>query len=127
MKNNKLVLNYCRNFEKIINTDFEENDTLSLQLVKIYKDYIFKSRKGNQSIHRSRAYCIIKEAAKAEGIEGIISCHTMRKTFGYHAWKKGIPPAVIMDIYNHSSIEITKAYLSINQDDRDDVYKKILL
>ena len=51
----------------------------------------------------------------------------MRKTFGYHAWKKGIPPAVIMDIYNHSSIEITKAYLSINQDDRDDVYKKILL
>ena len=33
MKNNKLVLNYCRNFEKIINTDFEENDTLSLQLV----------------------------------------------------------------------------------------------
>ena len=98
----------------------------SIPIIK-NKDYIFKSRKGNQSIHRSRAYCIIKEAAKAEGIEGIISCHTMRKTFGYHAWKKGIPPAVIMDIYNHSSIEITKAYLSINQDDRDDVYKKILL
>ena len=42
MKNNKLVLNYCKNFEKIINTDFEEGDTLSFQLVKIYKDYIFK-------------------------------------------------------------------------------------
>lgn len=48
MKNNKLVLNYCRNFEKIINTDFEENDTLSLQLVKIYKDYIFKIDISNE-------------------------------------------------------------------------------
>ena len=42
MKNNKLVLNYCKNFEKITNTDFLEGDTLSLQLVKIYKDYIFE-------------------------------------------------------------------------------------
>ena len=40
MKNNKLVLNYCKNFERITNTDFL-GDTLSLQLVKIYKDYIF--------------------------------------------------------------------------------------
>lgn len=42
MKNNKLVLNYCKNFEKITNTDFLEGDILSLQLVKIYKDYIFE-------------------------------------------------------------------------------------
>ncbi len=41
MKNNKLVLSYCKNFEKINNTDFLEGDNLSLQLVKIYKDYIF--------------------------------------------------------------------------------------
>ena len=41
LKNNKLVLNYCKNFERITNADFLEGDTLSLQLVKIYKDYIF--------------------------------------------------------------------------------------
>lgn len=41
MKNNKLVLSYCKNFERINNTDFQEGDNLSLQLVKIYKDYIF--------------------------------------------------------------------------------------
>lgn len=41
MKNNKVILSYCKNFEKIINTDFVEGDTLSIQLVKIYKDYIF--------------------------------------------------------------------------------------
>ncbi len=42
LKNNKQVLSYCKNFEKIINTDFLEGDNLSVQLVKIYKDYIFQ-------------------------------------------------------------------------------------
>lgn len=90
--------------------------------------YIFKSRTGeNKPIHRSRAYSIIKEAALASHIEGVICCHSMRKTFGYHAWKRGFPPAIIMDIYNHSSIEMTKRYLSINQDDKDCVFNKLQL
>ena len=48
MKNNKLVLSYCKNFEKINNTDFLEGDNLSLQLVKIYKDYIFSIDVSNE-------------------------------------------------------------------------------
>lgn len=34
----------------------------------------------------------------------------------------GVPPALIMSIYNHSSLEITKRYLSIDQDDKDEVF-----
>lgn len=49
----------------------------------------------------------------------------MRKTFGYHAWKQGIPPALLMDIYNHSSYRITKRYLGIEQDERDDIFLTI--
>lgn len=85
--------------------------------------YIFKSRIGaNQPIGRICAFRIIKEAVNDLNLEGIISCHPLRKTFGYHAWKKGVPPALIMSIYNHSSIEITKRYLSIDQDDKDEVF-----
>lgn len=84
---------------------------------------IFKSRNGeNRPISRSRAFNIIKNAVKELNIEGIISCHSLRKTFGYQAWKKGVPPALIMSIYNHSSLEITKRYLSIDQDDKDEVF-----
>lgn len=42
MDNNKIIISYCKNYEKINNADFLEDDTLSLQLVKIYKDFIFK-------------------------------------------------------------------------------------
>ena len=39
--NNKLVLNYCPNFYKIVNFDISEEDTLSRKLVSIYQDYVF--------------------------------------------------------------------------------------
>lgn len=85
-------------------------------------DYIFQSRTGeNRPITRSQAYKIINSAARDIGLEGNISCHSLRKTFGYQAWKKGVPPAVIMEIYNHTSLEITKRYLAIDQDDKDEV------
>lgn len=90
--------------------------------------YLFPGRKGStEPISRSQAYRIIRTAAKASGLEEHISCHSLRKTFGYHAWKQGTPPALLMDIYNHSSYAVTKRYLSIEQDERDEVYLKILL
>ena len=39
----------------------------------------------------------------------------------------GISPAIIMSIYNHSSMEVTIRYLAIDQDDKDEVYKNIIL
>ena len=48
MEKNKIILSYCPNFDKIINTDFLDDDILSLQLVKIYKDFIFKINIENE-------------------------------------------------------------------------------
>ena len=90
--------------------------------------YIFVSQKGmNQPITRQCAYRIIKGAGKKLGFEEAITCHSLRKTFGYQAWKKGVPPALLMSIYNHSSYEITKRYLGISQDERDQVFMKVVL
>lgn len=91
-------------------------------------DYVFSSKKyKEQPLSRYQAFRIIKDAASYAGLSEHISCHSLRKTFGYHAWKQGIPPAVIMSIYNHSSFQITKKYLCIEQDDRDAVFNTIKL
>lgn len=90
--------------------------------------YLFASRKGdNRPISRNHAFTLIKNASLSLGFEDNIACHSLRKTFGYQAWKKGVPPALLMSIYNHSSYEITKRYLGINQDERDRVFLEIML
>jgi integrase len=75
-----------------------------------------------RAISRIQAYRIIRAAATAVGIRFNVSCHSLRKTFGYAAWKKGFSPVVLMGIYNHSAMVITQRYLGVAQDDFDAVY-----
>ena len=89
-------------------------------------DYLFtKTTDYHAPLSRSQAYRIIRLAAQETLHQEHISCHSLRKTFGYHAWKQGTPPALLMDIYNHSSYRITKRYLGIDQDEKDDIFLNI--
>lgn len=89
-------------------------------------DYVFtKTTDYHTPLSRSQAYRIIRRAAEETLHKGNISCHSLRKTFGYHAWKQGTPPALLMNIYNHSSYRITKRYLGIEQDEKDDIFLNI--
>ena len=85
-------------------------------------EVLFKSKKTERAIGRVQAYRIIRHAADALNFKYRVSCHSLRKTFGYHAWKKGVSPAVIMEIYNHDSLAVTRRYLGVSQDDKNEVY-----
>ena len=90
--------------------------------------WLFSSQiQAEQHLSRFQAFRIIKKAATFAGVDTNISCHSLRKTFGYHAWKQGTPPALLMAIYNHSSYQVTKRYLCIDQDDKDKVFSRIRL
>ena len=91
--------------------------------------FIFvNNRKNRQPISRVQAWRIIHTAVVAVGISGKVACHSLRKSWGYHAWTSGnVSPVVIMDILNHSSYETTKRYLGVAQDDLDRAYMGILL
>ena len=41
MNKNKIVLEHCPNFYKIINFEYFEDDLLSNRLISLYEDYIF--------------------------------------------------------------------------------------
>lgn len=88
--------------------------------------WLFASKKEKeQPLSRYQAYRIVKAAALYAGLERHVSCHSLRKTFGYHAWQQGAAPALLMNIYNHSSYQITKRYLGIEQDDKDKIFMNI--
>ncbi len=91
-------------------------------------NYIFKSRESiNKPITRQQALNVLKQAAKAVGIKDNIGTHTLRKTWGYHAWKQGFSPALIMETLNHSNLNMTKRYLGIRQDDINALYENLNL
>lgn len=96
-------------------------------LIKFSPDTFLFSNDNNQHISRSTAYRIVHNAAVSCEIEGVISPHSLRKTFGYYAWKQGTSPVLLMDIYQHSSFEITKRYLGIEQDERDSVFRDVVI
>jgi integrase len=81
-------------------------------------DYLFKSKKNNQPITRQQAYRIINTAAKEVGIPGKIGTHTLRKTFGYHAYRKGIAISILMSIYHHHSPSETLRYIGISKNEK---------
>lgn len=83
--------------------------------------FLFPSRKGGQ-LSRQQAYRIINDAARTVGIKDKIGTHTLRKTFGYWAYKQGVDIAHLQKLLNHSAPSVTLAYIGITQDELDDVY-----
>lgn len=81
--------------------------------------YLFRSRKGNnQPITRQGAWQILKEASTAVGVKDV-GIHSLRKTWAYHSYKTGTHLAIIQDMLNHSSIDVTLRYIGITQDEKD--------
>ena len=78
-------------------------------------------------ISRIQAYRLINEACSIAKIKGSIGCHTLRKTFGYWAYKQGIDITLLMRIFNHSTPSITLRYIGIEREDINNVYVNLNL
>lgn len=108
---------------------FSINDNLKPILNKYISDkedyeYLFKSPRGNKPITRQQAYNILSNAAKVFGLDSI-GTHTLRKTWGYHAYQTTHDAVGIKEILNHSDIAITLRYIGINQDNKDKIMKSV--
>lgn len=87
-------------------------------------DWLFPSpRKTEKPLTRQQAHNILKKAAEFVGIKEPVSCHSLRKTMGYHLHKQGVSTAVLTKMYNHSSERNTMHYLGIEQEDINKIYK----
>ena len=79
------------------------------------EDYLFPSTKGSH-LEVNTVYQMFQKVAKLLGRDDI-GTHTLRKTFGYHYYKKTKDVATLMEIFGHSSEKITKRYIGINEDE----------
>jgi len=76
-----------------------------------------------QYVHRMLNYYICERAGFTEPV----GCHTLRKTFGYQAYLAGWDLYRIQECLNHSSPAITRRYIDLSQDDKDQVFVSLNL
>ena len=94
------------------------------------ESYIFMSKSNNvvnRSIPWTRQYVwqFLNDYCYRVGVRSKIGTHTLRKTFGYHAFNNGVDLSLLMKIFNHSSQSVTLRYIGITQEQIDDVYVNI--
>ena len=87
---------------------------------------LFKTIFGNR-LERVAAYYILKNACKMAGLEEKVGTHTLRKTFGYHHYKRYKDVALLQKIFNHSNPQITLRYIGIEQDEIEESYMNFVL
>ena len=78
-------------------------------------------------LDRSQVYRFLNDACKQLGILSNVGTHTMRKSFGYHFYKKYNDVALLQKILNHSSPAITLRYIGVDQDEIDLSYNNFEL
>jgi integrase len=88
--------------------------------------WLFPSRKGNGHISTTQAYRILAKAADMIGRDDI-GTHTLRKTFGYHYYRRTRDVVTLMEIFNHADQATTKRYIGIRDDEIRDSMKDFKL
>lgn len=90
------------------------------------EQWLFTSRKGNK-LDRNRVWHLVKKWCEDVGVKEKIGCHSLRKSFGYHARKQGVPIELIQAKFNHSSSKVTARYIGITQEEVESVENSVCL
>lgn len=106
--------------------DYPISDALRTEIMEYTKpmkknSFLFYSQKGGH-IKRGRAYEILKAAAEQAGVKNV-GTHTMRKTWGYHFYKKTKDISTIQSVLGHSAPSVTLNYIGLNQDEVKEALK----
>lgn len=113
----KTIIDRVKGRMSIINTD----------------QFIFMNRYGTKPIDKSWVNVRLKEIFKKYGIEleGNVSSHMFRKTLGNRVLKlnnySNESIVLLMEVFQHSSVALTKRYLGIREREILDVYDSLRL
>ncbi|MDR3321126.1 MAG: tyrosine-type recombinase/integrase [Synergistaceae bacterium] len=102
------------------------SDYLEKRRIRDRSEPLFLSQKGER-LSRSQAWRIMKTAGESAGLENI-GTHSLRKTFGYHVYKKtGGDLGLVQKLLNHSASGVTLKYIGIDKERLDNTYLELNL
>jgi integrase len=88
-------------------------------------EYLIQSREGiNAPLTRSQAYKILNNMGRRLGL-GKIGTHTLRKTAGYHLYKKTNDIGLVMDILGQVDPRSTLRYIGILEEEKKRAIKSL--
>jgi len=90
-------------------------------------DWLFYSKRNrDRAISRIRLWVLIRRWAKLVNLnEERFGCHSLRKTWGYHARLGGFDIETIRKKLGHRNSEVTKTYLGISQEEINSMEKSL--
>jgi integrase len=118
-----------------INKDLKEIVERIVKKTKVsdLTELIFINKYGTKAIDKSYVNVVLKEIVKKYRIklDGNVSTHTFRKTLGRRVMEvnnySNESLVLLMDLFGHSSMSITKRYLGIREQEIHDVYDSLSL
>jgi len=118
-----------------INKDLKEIVERIVKKTKVsdLNELIFINKYGTKAIDKSYVNVVLKEIVKKYRIklDGNVSTHTFRKTLGRRVMEvnnySNESLVLLMDLFGHSSMSITKRYLDIREQEIHDVYDSLSL
>ncbi|WP_347551891.1 tyrosine-type recombinase/integrase [Pseudalkalibacillus hwajinpoensis] len=79
--------------------------------------FLFHTKKSPlRPITRQQVHRIVANAAEEAQLDQPVSFHSLRKTFGYHAFQQGVAVSLIQKIYGHATRSETLKYIGIKPD-----------
>jgi len=93
------------------------------KLVRNKKEHaLFVNRRGDR-LTRQGFWLILKQYAKAAGIETAVTPHTLRHSFATHMLRGGAPLRNVQELLGHANISTTQIYTQITDEHVRHVYE----
>lgn len=127
--NNTVLLTFTKthNYRKVYITETTKQlINVYLNKTKLDNKYLFFCRESNQLLADDFVYKFLNKIKKACNINQSISPHKWRHTLATILSNKNIPLENIRKLLGHSSLEITKKYLHVNDNIQKDLILKAL-
>lgn len=79
---------------------------------------LFPSRRNKkEAVDSVRYWRIMKKAGEQAGIKSKLGTHSLRKSWAYHFYKQTNNIAMLQEVLNHATQEVTRRYIGISQDE----------